>query len=142
MARAYSLDLRERVVASVDEGQSCRSVADTFGVSVASVVKWSQRFRTTGSAAPHPMGGRRPYALAGERAWLLGRLAETPDITLRALAAELAERGIVVSHYAVWHFFEHEGISFKKKPARQRAGARRRRPAPRAMAAPPKQARA
>jgi hypothetical protein len=32
-----------------------------------------------------------------------------------------------VSYYAVWHFFEHEGISFKKKPARQRAGSSRHR---------------
>jgi transposase len=45
--------------------------------------------------------------------------------TLRALLAELTERGIQVSYYAVWHFFEHEGISFKKKPARQRAGSAR-----------------
>jgi transposase len=72
------------------------------------------------------MGGKRPYALAGEREWLLGRLAEQPDVTLRALLAELAARGIKVSYYAVWNFFEHEGISFKKKPARQRAGAARR----------------
>ena len=121
MARAYSLDLRERVVESVAGGKSCRAVAQTFGVSVASVVKWSQRYRTTGSAAARPMGGRRPYALAEERAWLLRRITEAPDITLRALAAELAERGITVSHYAVWHFFEHEGISFKKKSSRQRA---------------------
>lgn len=60
------------------------------------------------------MGGRRPYALAGERAWLLARLEQQPDITLRALVAELAERGVEVSYYAVWHFFKHEGISFKK----------------------------
>ena len=125
MARAYSLDLRERVVAAVAAGDSCRAVAATFKVSVASVVKWSQRFRATGSAAARPMGGNRPYALA-ERDWLLARLAEQPDITLRALVAELAERGIKVSYYAVWHFFEHEGISFKKKPARQRAGSARR----------------
>ena len=114
MARAYSLDLRERVVAAVAAGQSCRKVASTFGVSVASVVKWSQRLRATGSAAARRMGGNRPYALAGERDWLLGRLAEKPDVTLRGLVGELAERGIVVSYYAVWHFFEHEGISFKK----------------------------
>src|SRR5437868_6210257 len=114
MARAYSLDLRERVVGAVSAGQSCRAVAVTFKVSVASVVKWSQRFRASGSAAAHKVGGRRPYALAGERTWLLGRLSEKPDITLRALAAELAERGIKVSYFAVWHFFEHEGISFKK----------------------------
>ncbi len=45
MARAYSLDLRERVVAA---GEPCRSVAKTF---VASVVKWSQRHRAVGSPA-------------------------------------------------------------------------------------------
>ena len=127
MARAYSLDLRERVVAAVAAGESCRSVSATFQVSVASVVKWSQRFRATGSAAARAMGGHRSYAVAGEREWLLRRLAEKPDVTLRALLAELAERGIKVSYYAVWHFFEHEGISFKKKPARQRAGSSGRR---------------
>jgi len=140
MARAYSLDLRERVVAAVATGQSCRSVAGRFGVSVASVVKWSQRFRATGSAAAKRMGGRRPYALAGERSWVLARVGEAPDLTLRALAAELAERGIVVSHYAVWHFLVREGITFKKKPARQRAGSVRRGPAARAMEALPRPA--
>ena len=79
------------------------------------------------------MGGNRPYALAGERDWLLARVAEKPDITLRDLVAELAERGIKVSYYAVWHLFEHEGISFKKKPTRQRAGSPRRRPAARTV---------
>jgi transposase len=127
MGRAYSLDLRERVVAAVASGESCRAVAETFQVSIASVVKWSQRFRATGSAAARPVGGNRPYALAEERDWLLSRLAEKPDVTLRALLAELAERGIKVSYYAVWHFFEHEGISFKKKPARQRTGSSGRR---------------
>jgi transposase len=67
MARAYSLDLRERVVAAVSAGESCRSVATTFKVSVASVVKWSQRFRSEGSPAARRVGGHRPYALAGER---------------------------------------------------------------------------
>ena len=129
MARAYSLDLRERVVGAVAAGQSCRTVASNFGVSVASVVRWSQRFRATGSAAARPVGGRRPYVLSPERDWLLARLADQPDLTLRALVSELAERGIEVSYYAVWHLFEHEGISFKKKPARIRAGSARRRQA-------------
>jgi transposase len=127
MARAYSLDLRERVVTAVAAGQTCRQVADTFKVSITSVVKWSQRFRATGSAAAaRKRGWQRPYAVAGEREWLLARLAEKPDITLRALTAELADRMLKVSCYAVWHFFEHEGISFKKKLARQRVGSARR----------------
>ena len=126
IGRPYSLDLRERVVAAVAAGESCRSVAKRFEVSVASVVKWSQRFRSTGSPAAKRMGGHRPYALAGEREWLLARIAASPDLTLRALLAGLADRGVTSRYFAVWHFFEHEGISFKKKPARGRAGSPRR----------------
>ena len=133
IGRPYSLDLRERVVGAVSAGESCRSVAKRFDVSVASVVKWSQRFRATGSAAAKPMGGHRPYALTGEREWLLARIAAEPDLTLRALLAELADRGVRVSYFAVWHFFEHEGISFKKKPARQRTGPSGRGPTAGAM---------
>ena len=114
MARPYSLDLRERVVAAVESGRTVRDVASSFGVSVSSVVKWSQRYRATGSAAALPMGGRRPFALAAHRGWVLSRLAEKPDLTLRALRAELAARGIVVSNYAVWHFLKAQGITFKK----------------------------
>ena len=70
MPRAYSLDLRERVVGLVASGEPCRAVAELFDVSVASVVKWSQRARATGSAAAKPMGGKRPYLLEGERDWI------------------------------------------------------------------------
>ncbi|MFQ5696471.1 MAG: IS630 family transposase [Terriglobia bacterium] len=114
MVRPYSLDLRERVVAAVESGRRVREVASSFGVSVSSVVKWSQRYRRTGSAAAKPMGGGRPFALAPHRDWVLGRLSEQPDITVRTLAAELAARGIVVSNYAVWHFLKAEGLTFKK----------------------------
>jgi hypothetical protein len=43
------------------------------------------------------MGGRRPYLVARERDWVLARISEKPDLTLRALLKELAERGLVVS---------------------------------------------
>jgi len=120
MARPYSLDLRERVVAAVADGRSCRAVAELFHVSVASVVKWSQRARASGSAAAKPMGGKRPYLLEAERDWLLARLAEKPDLTLHALLGELAERGIVVSCDTLWRFLKREGISFKKNRRRNR----------------------
>lgn len=73
MPRAYSLDLRERVVAAVVAGESCRKVAETYKVSVTSVVKWSQRFRATGSASAKRMGGMQPRSLVAERDWLLAR---------------------------------------------------------------------
>src|SRR6202051_4136051 len=94
MARPYSTDLRDRVVASVTGGRTCRATAALFGVSVASVVKWSQRFRATGSAAAYWMGGHRPRVLAGERDWLLTRLAEKPDPTLRAMGGGLVWGGV------------------------------------------------
>lgn len=122
MVRPYSLDLRERVVAAVEGGQTCRAVADLFDVSVASVVKWSQRARVTGSAAAKPMGGKRPVLLAGQRAFILDRIEAVPNLSLRALAAELAERGVIVSYGAVWTFVHREGLSFKKKRASGRAG--------------------
>jgi transposase len=126
MARAYSLDLRERVVSAVAAGASCRAVAATFKVSVASVVKWSQRFRVTGSAAAKRMGGTLPRSLACERDWLLARLAAVPDLTLRALVVELGDRGVVTSYGSVWRIVHDAGISFKKNPVRHRAGSSRR----------------
>src|SRR5438105_14514791 len=98
MARPYSQDLRDRVVGAVMGGRSCRATAALFGVSVASVVKWSQRWRTTGSAAAKKMGGHRRRILRAERDWLLARIAEKPDLTLRAVLAELAARGRVASY--------------------------------------------
>ena len=119
MARPYSQDLRDRVIGSVASGRTCRATAALFGVSVASVVKWSQRWRASGSAAAKPMGGWKQLLLNSEREWLLTRIAEKPDLTLRAVVAELAERGTPASYGAVWRFFKREAISFKKKPIRQ-----------------------
>ena len=128
MVRAYSQDLqdlRDRVVSSVAGGRTCRATAALFGVSVASVVKWSQRWRASGSSAAKQMGGWRQLRLQREREWLLARIAEKQDLTLRAVVAELAERGTPASYgAAVWRFFKHEGITFKKNSARQRAGSR------------------
>jgi transposase len=131
MTKPYSLDLRDRAVARVVAGETVRSVAATLRVGVSSVVKWSQRFRATGSAAPGKMGGHRPRVLIGEhRAWLLQRIASGPDMTLRGLVAELAERGVKVSYRTVWNFVHREKISYKKSvfPAEQnRPGVARHR---------------
>lgn len=133
MARPYSLDLRERVVCAVERGQSCRAVAVTFDVSVASVVRWSQRARLTGSAAAKPMGSGLKRILAGERDWILARLGGEPDIPLRALVGELQARGVRASYGSLWRLLCDEGISFKKKPACKRTGPAGRGPPARSM---------
>lgn len=134
MARAYSNDLRERVAQSVVSGRSVRETAALFGVSVASAVKWSQRLRATGSAAARPVGGRRPRILAKEQAWLLARMAEQPDLTMRGLALELREKGYpTVSHNTVWKQLRLAGFSFKKNAVCRRAVAAGDRAASRAV---------
>jgi transposase len=119
MARPLSNDLRERVVAAVAAGGSCRSVASRFGVAVSSVVKWSQRYRATGSAAPGKMGGHRKRVLEPHRAFIKERINQTPHLTLHGLKDELAARGVRVSHNAVWMFLRREGLRFKKNAVRR-----------------------
>ena len=118
MTRPLSNDLRKRVVAAVLGGESCRSVASRFGVSVSSVVKWSQRYRKTGSVAPGQMGGHRKRALDRHRSFIVERISQTPHLTLHKLKDELAARGIHVSHNAVWLFLRREGLRFKKNAVR------------------------
>lgn len=135
MARPYSMDLRERVVAAVERGgESCHDAAARFDVAVSTAVKWMQRHRRTGSVAPGRMGGHKPKKLVGaHRDWLIAR-CRGADFTLRGLVAELAGRGIKVDYRSVWAFVHAEGLSFKKNRARPRAGSSRHRPAARAVA--------
>ena len=118
MVKPYSMDLRERVLASVLKGEPVREVAERFGVAVSSEVKWHQRYQRTGSVAPGKMGGHRRRVLEPHRAFIVDRLAQEPHLTLHRLKDELAARGIVVSHNAVWNFLRREGLRFKKKPVR------------------------
>jgi putative transposase len=118
MTRPLSNDLRERVVSAVIGGESCRTVATRFGVAVSSVVKWSQRYRATGSVRPGKVGGHRKPLLDPHRAFILERIRQTPHLTLHGLKGELAARGVKVSHNAVWLFLRREGLRFKKNSVR------------------------
>ena len=79
------------------------------------------------------MGGHRACTLIGERGWLMERIAAEPEVTVRGLMTELAERGVAVSYGTVWNFIHREGMSFKKKRAAGRARSPRRGAPPRAL---------
>jgi transposase len=118
MGAPYTSDLRERVVATFRSGISRAKTAALFRVSESSVQRWSRLERTTGSVTPRPMGGRRPFTLAGERERMLERIAQQPDLPLRALQAELHERGVKASYFALWNIVDRAGLSYKKKSLR------------------------
>jgi len=129
MAKPFSMDLRERVIAAVEEeGLSRHQAAARFGIGVSTAIDWVRRFRETGSAAPGQMGGHKPRSIRdAHETWLRERIRER-DFTLRGLVAELAARGLKVDYHSVWTFVHGEALSFKKNRARQRTGASRRRP--------------
>ena len=81
---ALSDDLRKRVVeAVVLGGLSRNAAARRFGVGIASAVRWVTRYKTTGQISPSPSGGdRRSGRIEAQRAYLLGLIRRTPDITL------------------------------------------------------------
>jgi transposase len=120
MSRPYSDDLRARAVAAVLGGMSCHAAAKVFSVGVSSVIRWVQRHRATGSYSPKPIGGCRGYRIEGaDRAWLLARIAEQPDLTLQELRRELrAERGLAAGYGTLWRFCDREQLTFKKNAAR------------------------
>ena len=135
MAKPYSLDLRERVVAAVEGGGLSRhAAAARFGVGVSTAIAWVRRFRERGSVAPGQIGGHKPKAIRGEHElWLRQRIGDG-EFTLRGLVGELADRGLKVGYRAVWNFVHAEQLSFKKNRPRQRAGPPRRGPPARAVA--------
>ena len=127
MARPYSIDLRERVVAAVVEGGlSRRQAAVHFDVATSTVIRWVRQFHETGSVAPGKIGGYKPKTITGaHHDWLVARCRER-EFTLRGLVAELAERGCRVDYRSVWNFVHAEKLSFKKNRGGQRTRPARR----------------
>jgi putative transposase len=113
MGRAYSQDLRSRIVAAVEGGMSRNAAAKQFSVSVSCVVKLMQRFRRVGTLAPAARG-RKPYLLADYEALVREMVAAQPDQTLDELTWQLQGRGIRVSRSAVNRFLQACGLTFKK----------------------------
>jgi len=116
MPAPYSKDLRLRVMDAVRSGMTYEEVTQRFRVSHSTILRWVRRLRESGNYAALPMGGKKPFVLADEREWLLGRFAAKPDLTLRELLSELRGRGVAVSYYALWNIVQRAGLRFKKRP--------------------------
>jgi transposase len=113
---AYSMDLRERVVAACDEGIDTRAeVAERFSVSESRIRRLLQRRREAGSIAPKPRGGGQPPAFDPEAAERLRRaVAEGPDATLQERARAV---GVMCSTSAVDRALKRLGLTRKKARA-------------------------
>ena len=118
---ALSDDLRERVVGAVVEGGMSRNAAaKRFGVSIASAVRWLQRFCASGEISPAPTGGdRRSGRIEAHRDYLLGLIRRQPDLTLLEIQERLiANCGERFSSSVIWRFFDRQEIVWPAPSAR------------------------
>jgi transposase len=139
MPKAYSEDLRGRVVSRIEGGASRREAAEHFEIAPSSAIKWMQLFEATGGYAAKPRGGSTS-PLEEHADWLLGLIGEQPDLTLDEVVAAMRKHRIPGSRTAVWRFFDRRKITFKKKPQGGRARTAGRGSGPAALEAKPRHA--
>ena len=127
MARAYSQDLRERVLTAAAEGASARQAAERFGVGVSTAIVWVRRARQNGERTARRQGQPKRSKLDSHAEFLLGLVGGSCDITLNEMQARLREeRGVSAGIGTLWRFFERRAFTWKKNGARGRAGSRGR----------------
>jgi transposase len=92
--RAYSLDLRERVVAAYEKSeQTIAEIAARFSVGETFLKKMLRQKRQTGSLERLPTRAGAKRALSDEqRKWLCKQIKEQPDATLNELKQSLASK--------------------------------------------------
>lgn len=118
MGQPISMDLRSRLLATIDDGMSCRAAAARFGVAPSTAIRWQAQRRETGSYAPKPQGGdMRSRRVEERREDILALWQARKDITLEELRLALAEVGLNVSKAGLHRFFARHAMTRKKRPA-------------------------
>ena len=113
MARAYSQDLRDRVL---DAGTSARAAADRFGIGVATAIVWARRAREMGERSARKQGQPKRSKLDPHRDYLLGLIEAEPDVTIAEMQYRLqSQAGVSASVGTIWTFLDRAGLTFKKR---------------------------
>ena len=115
--RAYSLDLRQRVVCAYEHGEgSISEIAFRFGVSTAFVKKMLHRWRATGDLSPLAHGGGKTKSLSARQHQLLRRkVRQQSDLSLTELQSFLNETEAVQVHVStISRALSGLGLSLKK----------------------------
>ena len=113
--RAYSMDLRQRLVHTVEGGMSVRQAACQLMIDYSCALKWMRQFRGKGNVQPKRQGGYRKSVLLPHTRWLLQHIEQKPDQTLVEIRQSLIQKGVRVGIATLWRFFQRHQISFKKR---------------------------
>lgn len=113
--KAYSLDLRERIVAAVKDGQRVNDVAERYGVSRWTIQDYMKR-DVQGKLAPEKHPGHPPHLHGDDLEALKQQVEDHPDWTLEKRATELAQAtGVNLKKSAVGKYLKQLGITHKKR---------------------------
>jgi len=133
--RAYSQDLRDRVLRALERGERPTEIARRFEVTRVWVYQVRQDWQRDGRRAGLPVGGHRRSCLAEWESQLRAWLAAAPDLTLVEICQRVErETGLQIKVPALWHQLDKWNLTLKKNAARQRARAARRATGALAMA--------
>lgn len=125
--RAYSQDLRDRVLSALERGERPTGIAARFEVSRGWVHQVRNQLQSEGRRTSLPIGGHRISVIAHLEPVLRAWIAEKPDLTLAEMCERLStEHGIAIKSPALWHQLNKWGLSYKKNSARLRARTTRR----------------
>ena len=120
MANGYSKDLRVRVVAMVEAGESAREAARLFNLGASTTIRWMDRWTNTGSVDALPGTGHCRSPLEAHKQWLLDLVAAEPDLTLKEIRARLVSaKRLTVGKSSIDRFFVRHKINYKKKSPRR-----------------------
>jgi len=114
--KAYSIDLRERVLAALDRGMPRSEVVSIFQVSLASLKRWLAARRDTGDFTPqHPSGGFESPITPEQHHQLCAQVAAFPDATLAEHATRSnAAHATTISQWTIGRAIRLLGLTRKK----------------------------
>lgn len=113
--KAYSMDLRRRIVAAREAGESVVSVARRFEVCTKTVYHYCAQSKR-GELAPRPLPGRTPLLSPAQTAVLVALLQENPSLTLEEMGQKWHEEsGQRVARSTLHDALRRAGMRFKKK---------------------------
>jgi transposase len=118
--KAYSQDLRQRVLRALDQGMKRSEIVKTFDVSLATLKRYLKQRRETGEVSPKPIPGRPAKKGSALDAGLKEQLQVYPDATLHEHCQRWeATHGVQVSSATMSRAMQRLGWPRKKRPLRQ-----------------------
>lgn len=112
--RAYSLDLRHRIIAALEAGQTVAAVAVRFAVSARTVWRYRQQWREEGTITARSSPGRPPLIPPDQRDALSAQVLANPDGTLLEHCQQWAQKtGVIVSEATMCRVLQQLALTRK-----------------------------